>query len=139
MTYTESETDTDTELILTAEFIHQLPSTQCSQHRLHRENRQTAIWLTTRQKHTTLWHYSTESICHNRLHIQEQQKPRGRAATSLSSPVNGSQDEFDQQDGALLRVDGVGGGQAFAELVEQGGHQVFQSGHRDDGVHLHYV
>lgn len=36
-------------LVLTAEFIHQLPSTQSGQHRLYRENCQTAVRLTTAQ------------------------------------------------------------------------------------------
>lgn len=43
-------------------------------------------------------------------------------------PINGGQNKFDQEDGALLRVDDVCGGKAFAELVEQGGNQVLQSG-----------
>lgn len=54
-------------------------------------------------------------------------------------PVNGGQHEFDEEDGALLRVDDVCGGKAFAELVEQGGNQVLQSGNGDPGVELYGV
>ena len=59
--------------------------------------------------------------------------------TSLKLPVDGSQYEFDQQHGALSRVDGVCGGQTLAELVEQGGHQVLQSGHRNASIQLDSV
>ena len=59
--------------------------------------------------------------------------------TSLNLPVDGSQKESDQQHGTLSWVDGVCGGHALAELVEQGGHQVLQPGHRDASVQLHGV
>lgn len=39
-------------------------------------------------------------------------------------PVDGGQQELNQQGGALPRVDGVCGREALAELVEEGGHQV---------------
>lgn len=54
----------------------------------------------------------------------------------LRSPLDSSQNEFHQQDGALSWVDGVRGRQPLAELVEQGGHQVFQPGHGDAGVEV---
>lgn len=58
---------------------------------------------------------------------------------SVPLPVDGSQQEVHQQGGALSGVDGVGGGQALAELVEYGGHQVLQPRHRDAGVQLHRI
>lgn len=51
-------------------------------------------------------------------------------------PVDGGQQELNQQGGALPRIDGVCGREALAELVEEGGHQILQPGGGDDGVQL---
>lgn len=51
-------------------------------------------------------------------------------------PVDGGQQELNQQGGAFPGIDGVGGREALAELVEEGGHQVLQPGGGDDGAQL---
>lgn len=89
-----------------------------------------------------LFHFNIkqENVEVNKLNSQKHSLPSKRSTvTSLKLPVNGSQYEFNQQHGALSGVDSVCGGQALAELVEQGGHQVLQPGHRNAGIQLHSV